>query len=98
MSGKIGGVFVGIILAVLLIGGFMCAERVPAGYVGVVYKMNGGIDDETLTQGWHLVSPIKKVTLYSIGIEQSYLTAGDDGDSEKDDSFEAPSKDGQSIG
>lgn len=97
MSGKVGGVFVGIVLVILLIGGFMCAERVPAGYVGVVYKMNGGIDDETLSQGWHLVAPTKKVTLYSIGIEQSYLTSGDDGDSEKDDSFEAPSKDGKGM-
>ena len=97
MRGKVGGIFVGVILVILVICGFMCAERVPAGYVGVVYRMNGGIDDKTLTQGWHLVSPTKRVTLYSIGIEQSYLTAGDDGDSEKDDSFEAPSKDGKGM-
>ena len=97
MRGKVGGIFVGAILVILVVCGFMCAERVPAGYVGVVYRMNGGIDDETLSQGWHLVSPTKKVTLYSIGIEQSYLTAGEDGDSEKDDSFEAPSKDGKGM-
>lgn len=97
MRGKVGGIFVGVILVILLVCGFMCAKRVPAGYVGVVYKMNGGIDEKTLTQGWHLVAPTKKVTLYSIGIEQSYLTAGDDGDSEGDDSFEAPSKDGKGM-
>ena len=59
--------------------------------------MNGGIEDKTLSQGWHLVSPTKKVTLYSIGIEQSYLTVGKDGDSENDDSFEVPSKDGKGL-
>lgn len=59
--------FIGaIVLAVILFGGvilgLMCTERIPAGYVGVVYNMNGGVDGEVLQQGWHLVSPTKKVT------------------------------------
>lgn len=29
-----------------LIGAVICLERVPAGYVGVVYNMNGGVDGE----------------------------------------------------
>lgn len=71
--------FIGaIVLAVLIFGGIilalLCTSRVPAGYVGVVYNMNGGVDGEVLSQGWHLVAPTKKVTTYSIGIEQSYLT------------------------
>lgn len=78
--------FIGaIVLAVILFGGvilgLMCTERIPAGYVGVVYNMNGGVDGDVLQQGWHLVSPTKKVTTYSIGIEQSYLTAESKGDS-----------------
>ena len=72
-------------------------EKVPAGYVGIVYSMNGGVSDDILTQGWHLVSPTKEVTLYSIGIEQSYLTSGKDGDSRDDDSFEVPSSDGKGL-
>lgn len=59
--------------------------------------MNGGIEDRTLSQGWHIVAPTKKITLYSIGIEQSYLTAGSDGDSKNNDSFEVPSKDGKGL-
>ena len=55
------------------------------------------ISDEVLTQGWHIVAPTKEVTLYSIGIEQSYLTAGEDGDSKGDDSFEVPSSDGKGL-
>ena len=96
-KGMIGGIVTAIIIALLIICGLACTERVPAGYVGVVYNMSGGIEDNTLSQGWHIVSPTKKITLYSIGIEQSYLTATEDGDSEGDDSFEVPSKDGKGL-
>ena len=96
-KGAIGGSVLGVAIAGGLILTAMCAERVPTGHVGVVYNMNGGVDGEVLAQGWHIVSPTKKVTTYSIGIEQSYLTATDDGDSPKDDSFSAPSKDGKGL-
>jgi len=96
-KGKIGAILVAIILVIALICVVACLEKVPAGYVGVVYNMNGGVDGEILTQGWHIVSPTKKITEYSIGIEQSYLTAKDEGDSPKDDSFEVPSSDGKGL-
>lgn len=67
MKGKIGAVILALVMVFGLIGAVICLERVPAGYVGVVYNMNGGVDGEVLTQGWHLVSPTKKVTTYSIG-------------------------------
>ena len=86
-KGVIGAIVTGVVILVLLITGLSCLEKVPAGYVGIVYDMNGGISDEVLTQGWHIVSPTKDVTLYSVGIEQSYLTSGEDGDSKYDDSF-----------
>lgn len=94
--------FIGaLLLAVIIIGCVIlvlaCTERIPAGYVGVVYNMNGGVDGEILTQGWNLVSPTKHVTTYSIGIEQSYLTAGDKGDSKKDESFSIPTSDGKTV-
>lgn len=59
--------------------------------------MNGGVDGEVLTQGWHLVAPTKKVTTYSIGIEQSYLTAAEKGDSPNDESFSIPTSDGKIV-
>ena len=96
-KGTIGGIVVAIVIAAAVFIGFFCMEKVPAGYVGVVYNMNGGIDGEILTQGWHLVSPTKKVTTYSIGIEQSYLTAEDKGDSADDESFKTPTADGKSL-
>ena len=97
MKGKVGAVFLGVVMVVAIIMCFMCMERVPAGYVGVVYNMSGGVDGEVLTQGWHLVSPTKKVTTYSIGIEQSYLTSEEKGDSEKDESFNIPTSDGKTV-
>lgn len=97
MKGKVGAVFLGIAMFAAIIMAFMCMERVPAGYVGVVYNMSGGVDGEVLTQGWHLVSPTKKVTTYSIGIEQSYLTSEKKGDSEKDESFNIPTSDGKTV-
>lgn len=93
----VGSVVIAVILLVGLVLGIMCLEKVPTGYVGVVYNMNGGVDGEILTQGWHLVAPTKKVTTYSIGIEQSYLTAVSKGDSKNDESFSTPTSDGKSL-
>lgn len=96
-KGKIGAIILAIVLILGLVGVVFCIERVPAGYVGVVYNMNGGVDGEVLSQGWHIVSPTKKVTTYSIGLEQSYLTAEDKGDSKEDESFNVPTSDGKTV-
>lgn len=96
-KGTIGALFLGIGMIVAVILCFMCMERVPAGYVGVIYNMSGGVDGEVLDQGWHIVSPTKKVTTYSIGIEQSYLTSEEKGDSKKDESFSIPTSDGKTV-
>lgn len=96
-KGKIGAIVSAVVLVFIVAAFFMMMEKVPAGYVGIVYEMNGGISDEVLTQGWHIVGPTKQVTLYSIGIEQSYLTSGKDGDSADDDSFEVPTSDGKGL-
>lgn len=96
-SGIIGGIVIALVLIFGLITAITCLQRVPTGYVGVVYNMSGGVDGEVLTQGWHLVSPTKKVTTYSIGLEQSYLTSEDKGDSPNDESFNVPTSDGKTV-
>lgn len=96
-KGFVGAIALGVLIVVGLILTFMCLKKVPAGYVGVVYNMSGGVDGEVLNQGWHLVSPTKKVTTYSIGIEQSYLTSEDKGDSKNDESFSIPTSDGKTV-
>ena len=98
MKGKIGGIGLAVIIVLAIVVGIFCTERIPAGYVGIVYNsMNGGVDGEVLTQGWHFVLPTKRVTTYSIGIEQSYLTSEDKGDSPHDESFNTPTADGKSL-
>ena len=94
---KLGG-FVAAI--VLVIGAIICMKslvKVPAGYVAVQYSANGGVKKEVLNQGWHWKSPIVKTTLYTVGLEQSYLTASKKGDSPDDDSFTASSSEGKSM-
>ncbi len=95
--GKIGAIILAVILVICLVFCVICLEKIPAGYVGVVYNMSGGIEGETLGQGWHLLPPTKKVTTYSIGLEQSYLTSADKGDSPKDESFSIPTSDGKTV-
>lgn len=97
MRKSLGGIATAVIIALVVIVLFVCTVRIPAGYVGVVYNMNGGISDKTLIQGFHVISPTQNVTTYSIGIEQSYLTASNDGDSSNDESFEVPSNDGKGL-
>jgi len=94
---KFGAVILALILIISLFCAVICLEKIPAGYVGVVYNMNGGVDGEVLTQGWHVVSPTKKVTTYSIGIEQSYLSSENKGDSKEDESFSIPTSDGKTV-
>lgn len=94
---RFGAVILALILIIAMFCAVICLEKIPAGYVGVVYNMNGGVDGEILTQGWHIVSPTKKVTTYSIGIEQSYLSSENKGDSKEDESFSIPTSDGKTV-
>lgn len=95
--GKVGAVVVGIILLFTLIMVIKCIEKIPVGYEGVVYSMNGGVKDETLQQGWHLVAPTKKVKTFTISNEQLILTKDKRSGSEKDESFRVATSDNASI-
>ena len=67
------GIVVAVISGVLAFGvavtALVCLERVPVGYVGVVYSA-GGVEDKTLPQGWHMMSPLKKVARFPISQQQ----------------------------
>lgn len=90
-KGFVGGVALAVILIVGLICGLICIEKIPVGYEGVVYSMNGGVQKETLTQGWHFVSPTKKVKEFAISEEQLNLTH------DKGDSFQVSTSDNAGI-
>lgn len=96
-KGIVGSIIIGVMLVIGLIVGFSGMKKVPAGYVAVIYNMRNGVAEDTLGQGWHWIGPMKEATLFSVGIEQSYLTSSSDGDSKGDDSFEVPSSDGKGL-
>ena len=96
-SGLLGAAVLAVILILCLILGAMSITKIPAGYIGIVYNVRKGVTGETLSQGWHFVAPTKRVEKYTVGIEQSYLTSKDEGDSPGDDSFEVPSSDGKGL-
>ena len=72
-----------------------CITKVPAGYVGVVYSMNGGVKDQVLPQGFHIKGITEKVTTYSIATEQLYMSADEKEGSKDNDSFDVVCKDGR---
>lgn len=90
-SKLIGAIIAGVLVVVGGIGTVMCIEKIPAGYVGVVYSMNDGVQDETLSQGWHIVPPTKKVVEYTVSTEQGFLRVEDESN------FSVPTSDGKMI-
>ena len=96
-KGFVGGIALAVILVVSLICGLICIEKVPVGYEGVVYSMAGGVQEETLSQGWHLVAPNKKVNLFTVANEQLVLTKDDRDGSKGDESFNVSTADDASI-
>ena len=59
---KFMAIFVAFLVAV---GAVLCTERVHAGYVGVVYSAKG-VEQQTISQGWHFMSPLKHVSEFPI--------------------------------
>lgn len=47
----------------------ICLTRIKVGYVGVVYSAKG-VEQSTLTQGWHWLSPLKHVKQFPISQQQ----------------------------
>lgn len=84
-------------VAILFIFGLsLSIHRVPTGYVGMVYSVNG-LEEKPLTQGFKLIAPWKKVTSYNISLEQAFLSADSREGSLDNDSFDIPSKDGKMV-
>ena len=95
--GVLGGVVLAIAMVVGLILAIICGTIIPEGYVGVVYSMKGGVEDNLLTQGWHWVSPMKRVQKFTIGNEQIILSQDSRDGSEEDDSFQVATADNANI-
>lgn len=59
---KFMAIFVAFLVAV---GAVLCTERVHTGYVGVIYSAKG-VEQQTISQGWHFMSPLKHVSEFPI--------------------------------
>lgn len=98
ISKIVGSIGIGFVFIVLLIFGYSCTYKVDPGYAGVIYNMDGGIETETLGQGFHIVAPWKKVIEYPVSTETVYYTkSNDDGDEKKDNSINVNTKDGKQV-
>lgn len=87
----------GVIILGGIIFGSMSIKNVKPGYVGVVYTPSSGVTSQTLSQGWHFISPLKKVTQFSIATEQAYMSKDDKEGSGDNESFGVPTKDGKMV-
>lgn len=90
------GIVAGLLAVVVAIALFVSVERVPVGYVGVVYSA-AGVEDQTLAQGWHLLSPLKKVSKFPVSQQQIVFSddPADYGEKEHADwSIDAPADGG----
>ncbi len=92
-----GGIFTGIALLAALIVVINCMVRIPVGYAGVIYSMNGGVKDNTLNPGYHITKPTEHVKCFTTSNEQLLLTKDEREGSKGDDSFKVSTSDDASI-
>lgn len=71
--------------------------KIPPGYIGIQYSLNGGIKEEVLEQGLRFKSPIVKITKYPISRQQVYLSIDAKEGSRDNDSFYIPTSDGKTV-
>lgn len=100
MKSYLGAGVIGCGVLLAGIGMLTCLTTIDPGYNGIIYNRNGGIEEETLGQGWHLVSPFKKVIRYPVSTETAYYNNVYDDDNEGrkvDDRLTIGTKDGKTI-
>lgn len=65
----ITAVIAAILALVLTFGCLLCLNKVDVGEVGVVYTVRG-VEEETLSPGWHWLSPIKRIKTFPVSQQQ----------------------------
>lgn len=90
--------------AVVLVGGGVLGMvatgsfvTINPGEVGVVYDLRNGTLDDTLQQGFHIISPLQNVNKFNVSQEQLMLTSDKPSDVDEDD-FENHHIDGVAKG
>ncbi len=70
-SFRVGAAVVGVALVLIVILAFLMIARIEPGFAGVVYSPSGGVEEDVLNQGWHIIAPFKRVTEYPVSTETS---------------------------
>lgn len=99
-KGVIGIAGITVLMVVVLFLIFKCTYRIGPGFAGVIYNVDGGVEESTLSQGWHIVSPWKSVIEYPVSTETVYYTANPSSDNDekaKDSSINVNTKDGKQV-
>ena len=86
-----------LLLLAVIIGIDLCTAKISQGNVGVVYNVNGGVEEKVLEQGWHIVAPWEKVTEYPISTEIAYFNNGEHEGRKTDDSIVIGTRDGKAM-
>lgn len=74
MKAKIAGIIVGIAVVAGGVYTVSSLTKVGQGEVGVVYSMKGGVQEKTLSPGFHFVGPFDKVEDYPVAQQQLVLS------------------------
>ena len=97
---SVGALSIGIVIVIVAVLGIMCTNKIMPGYAGVVYNMDGGVEENVLPQGYHVVAPWKSVISYPISTETVYYTKSRDGKDKSDrydNSINVNTKDGKQV-
>lgn len=71
------GIASSLVIIIAIVGALFVVkslEHIDQGEVGVVYNMNGGVQEETLSPGFHFISPTSKVKKYPVAQQQLVLS------------------------
>jgi len=94
----VGIIGISVALAIVIFLFILCTYRINPGYAGVIYNMDGGIQSETLSQGYHVVAPWKKVISYPVSTETVYYTIDTEEDGKTvDKTINVNTKDGKQV-
>ena len=92
-----GTIWVTVAFIVVMLLVYMCTYRIGPGFAGVIYNANGGVQEDTLSQGWHVVFPWQSVIEYPVSTETVSYSKGNGSKDSKDTSINVNTKDGKQV-
>ena len=97
MTFYVGIAIIAIVAIIFLIVIGKSITTIQPGYAGIIYDMNGGVEQTTLSQGVHLVAPWKQVTSYPVSTETVYFSKSNSEGGDIDESVSPGTADGKVV-